>query len=1182
MLPESSEARWESPLVDDSQKIRSTEASSSPVNSLMTSECETKQSLADSLSTSQAGLTPQTDRGDIFATSSDDNIRTSMTEMGIISEQGHRRNTRHHQASPSSQRRSLESNAANTNIDNNNLNNGAAVANGGIRPWVLMLVFSTIQLLFSSIFPPGGGVVNASSDQVSSPGTSNGGSGNSANAGYNRGGHGGAGYNNQHYFRQLPPITNPSKSAGKIVTERMTESRRLLLRQEAKDMFLHGYHGYLHHAFPKDELNPIACIGRGPDKRNPKNINVNDVLGDYSLTLIDALDTLAAMREPEKFRQAIELVTRYVGNFNIDSRVQVFEVNIRVLGALLSGHLYASDPSYKSVVKGYKGELLIMAKDLGERLMKAFENSPTGIPWPRVNLKRGVLPEESSETCVAGAGSLLLEFGVLSRLTGDRSFEEAAKRALFELWDRRSTIGLVGNTINITSGQWMSAMTGIGAGTDSFYEYLLKSYVLLGDNEYLKMYETAQESIRRNLMHDSKYFYKHVHLDDGSLMATWVDSLSAFMPGVQVLAGDLESAIKNHLYYYNIWRKYQAIPERFNFATQSVDIANYPLRPEFIESNYFLYRATKDPFYLEVGEMILRDLQKYTKTKCGWSSLQSVIDKKLEDRMESFALSETFKYLFLLFDEENLLHNELKDTNFVFTTEGHVLSLSSKYLVKEYQNGAGDQKRQRQQSSWSVSRHQYPRQQRTTKSLSNHLNVQQERHRHHDGRIGGGPVCEPYRAPETFVKSIPYRPDADFARQMVGTRADARDIMELDSKGICEKPTLEIERVVVEFSGPPKKTFFEDEDEDGDQEGGGQKESKWSTSGEAKELVVIPIKKGVFVNRIVGVKMQLQYDDINNGYRAVKVADHPLSLNSNVYIEQSSMQPLWDSLQRAQDAHLRIFKTGPPGSTPDSMVIKDLLITPADFGSWKPTVVDYNQQDTSSVTHQTSLMDHFKDVITQQRSKQQQQQQQQQQQPDRTSLRRTATKQLIHIQENDKGCRPFTSSQSNRIKGKILVVNRGGCLFILKAYYAQAAGAHGVVIINTEEGTFPMTGAESRSNNNSNNPPGNQQEQGAGPSTRADPVQIGEGILDDAIDIYSVMVGKTEGRLLLDWIQEADTFSEPASTDADPRSEQSIGLTAGFIQKKVTKEQRSSARLSYNSLPIVNIFPISTPIATYG
>ncbi|OAQ32327.1 glycoside hydrolase family 47 protein [Linnemannia elongata AG-77] len=619
----------------------------------------------------------------------------------------------------------------------------------------------------------------------------------------------------------------------------MTETRRLELREDAKEMFMHGYHGYLNFAFPKDELNPVACIGRGPDKRNPKNIHVNDVLGDFSLTLIDALDTLAAMREPEKFRQAIELVKRHVGNFNIDSRVQVFEVNIRVLGALLSGHLYASEPSFKSQVKGYKGELLVMAEDLGKRLMKAFENTPTGIPYARVNLRKGVLRGETGETCVAGAGSLLLEFGVLSRLTGDSSYEAAAKKALLELWKRRSKIGLMGNTIDMTTGNWMSMMTGIGAGTDSFYEYLLKSYVLFGDDEYLDMYETAQESIRRNLLHDSKYFYKHVHLEDGSLMATWVDSLSAFMPGVQVVGGDLESAIKNHLYYYNIWRKYQAIPERFNFVSQSVDISNYPLRPEFVESNYFLYRATKDPFYLQVGEMILRDLQALTKTKCGWASLKSVIDRKLEDRMESFALSETFKYLYLLFDEENILHQELKDSNFVFTTEGHVLALANKYLDLSRKN-------RREARRW--------------------------------------PMCQAYKAPETFLKSIPYRPDADFARQMVGNREDPRDLVELDPKGYCEKPTLEMERVVVEFSGPPRKTVYHDDPSTtpGSSASTSASSSSSSSSGaygaggesaeaqKLKELMVIPVKKGVFVNRIVGVKMQLQYDDTRNGYRAVK------------------------------------------------------------------------------------------------------------------------------------------------------------------------------------------------------------------------------------------------------------------------------------------------------------------------
>ena len=65
----------------------------------------------------------------------------------------------------------------------------------------------------------------------------------------------------------------------------------------------------MQHAWPLDELNPLACCGRGehlptdcyyqifpgPDVENPDNININDVLGDFSLTLIDSLDTLAGL-----------------------------------------------------------------------------------------------------------------------------------------------------------------------------------------------------------------------------------------------------------------------------------------------------------------------------------------------------------------------------------------------------------------------------------------------------------------------------------------------------------------------------------------------------------------------------------------------------------------------------------------------------------------------------------------------------------------------------------------------------------------------------------------------------------------------------------------------------------------------------------------------------------------------
>ena len=64
-----------------------------------------------------------------------------------------------------------------------------------------------------------------------------------------------------------------------------SEEKRREALQMARHMFQFGYDSYMKYAFPADELNPIDCTGRGPDVDNPSNININDVLGDYSLTL---------------------------------------------------------------------------------------------------------------------------------------------------------------------------------------------------------------------------------------------------------------------------------------------------------------------------------------------------------------------------------------------------------------------------------------------------------------------------------------------------------------------------------------------------------------------------------------------------------------------------------------------------------------------------------------------------------------------------------------------------------------------------------------------------------------------------------------------------------------------------------------------------------------------------------
>ena len=132
-------------------------------------------------------------------------------------------------------------------------------------------------------------------------------------------------------------------------------------------------------------------------------------------------------------------------------------------------------------------------------------------------------------------------------------------------------------------------------------------------------------------------------------------------------SGHVREAVTHHAAYYKLWSTYGGIPERYNYQSKVPEIAVYPLRPEFVESTYTLHRVTKDPFYREVGRQIMCDLEEHTRVACGYATLHSVQTKEKEDRMESFFLSETIKYLYLLFDDANVLHN--KAWNHVFTTQ---------------------------------------------------------------------------------------------------------------------------------------------------------------------------------------------------------------------------------------------------------------------------------------------------------------------------------------------------------------------------------------------------------------------------------------------------------------------------------------------------------------------------------
>ncbi|XP_029506756.1 ER degradation-enhancing alpha-mannosidase-like protein 3 [Oncorhynchus nerka] len=456
----------------------------------------------------------------------------------------------------------------------------------------------------------------------------------------------------------------------------MLPEEKSKIRDQIVEMFDHAYGSYMKYAYPADELMPLSCRGRVRGLE-PNRGDIDDSLGKFSLTLVDTLDTLVVLNKLDEFEDAVRRTLRDVRLDN-DVVVSVFETNIRVLGGLLGAHVMADMLRQRGErMQWYRDELLHMAKELGHRLLPAF-NTTSGLPYPRVNLRYGVLNPLSrtgteSDTCTACAGTMILEFAALSRLSGEAVFEEHARKALDVLWEKRQRgSDLVGTVINIHNGDWVRRDSGVGAGIDSYYEYLMKAYILLGDNVYLERFNIHYSAIMKYISQPPLLLNVHMHNPTVSVRS-WMDSLLAFFPGLQVLRGDLKPAIETHEMLYQVTKQHKFLPEAFTTEFR-VHWGQHPLRPEFAESTYYLYKATGDPYYLRVGQSIVEKLNAHARVPCGFAAVQDVRTGTHEDRMDSFFLAEMFKYLYLLFSEKNQLHFDIDE--YIFTTEAHLLPVS--------------------------------------------------------------------------------------------------------------------------------------------------------------------------------------------------------------------------------------------------------------------------------------------------------------------------------------------------------------------------------------------------------------------------------------------------------------------------------------------------------------------------
>jgi mannosidase alpha-like ER degradation enhancer 2 len=455
----------------------------------------------------------------------------------------------------------------------------------------------------------------------------------------------------------LVPLIAPAQPAtAPPASTSMTASEKAATADRVRAETLHAWNAYKKYAWGHDELKPLT--------RKPFDWYGHSLL----MTPIDALDTLILMGFKPQADEARQLIDTQL-NLDQDISVKDFEITIRLLGSLLSCYQLTGDH-----------RLLELADDLGRRMLPMFD-SPTGMPWEYVNLHTGAVKGKLSNP--AEIGTLLLEYGTLARLTGKQIYYDKAKRAMVELYNRRSALGLFGSEIDIETGKWTDTPEGreatIQGGTDSFYEYLAKAAILFDDKDCARMWAESLPAINKYLAEQTTtgpgagLWYGEADMNTGARTGHTYGALDAFFPAVLVLSNEVDRAAQLQDSGFKMWNVAGIEPERFDYTKMQIVAPAYPLRPEIVESTYYLYHATHDEKYLAMGQTYLNNLVKYCRTDDAYAALADVRTKKKANGMESFFFAETLKYLYLLFAPESTL-----DFNkVIFNTEAHPLQRST-------------------------------------------------------------------------------------------------------------------------------------------------------------------------------------------------------------------------------------------------------------------------------------------------------------------------------------------------------------------------------------------------------------------------------------------------------------------------------------------------------------------------
>lgn len=449
-------------------------------------------------------------------------------------------------------------------------------------------------------------------------------------------------------------------------------------RNFVREMMKHAWHGYATYAWGFNEVRPMSKLP------HTESIFGGEMLG---ASIVDGIDTLYIMGLKDEYLAARTWIENNLDFNKYDLELSVFETNIRYVGGLLSIYALTKDQMF-----------LNKAVQIADKLLPAFD-TPSGVPNSNVNLRTSFSRNHDwayGAAILSEFGSMHLEFIYLSHVTGDPKYREKAfkvREAIRRAVPRPD--GLYNNYMNTDTGQWLTRPTHISMGAlgDSFYEYLIKSYVQSDgqDTEAYQMYIDAIKAYENKLIFTSTqsrlvYF---AELKDTSINHK-MDSLACFSGGMLAMGAvkseeptksrhmSLASGIANTCHESCIRTKSHLGPETFVFSNRVDAIAYGPsekyyiLRPEILETYFYMWRYTHDPKYRAWAWDFVEALERYSKTEAGYSGLRNVYQPAIKDDVQqSFFLAEVLKYLYLIFSEDNIVNLD----DWVFNTEAHPLPI---------------------------------------------------------------------------------------------------------------------------------------------------------------------------------------------------------------------------------------------------------------------------------------------------------------------------------------------------------------------------------------------------------------------------------------------------------------------------------------------------------------------------